>query len=120
MKSNCIIFLVARDSKLLESEFSVKKRKKIRLIKELSSDIVKSRTKLEEAIGGDKQSLRNALQEHKELQLAFQHLPPEKVAENIHQINFNQRKELDRLKYRMKSRCEKLIDRKVNIDTKRK
>lgn len=47
------------------------------MLKQISKDIVTSRKSLDNAIGGDKQNLRNALQEHKDLQLAYQHLDPE-------------------------------------------
>lgn len=110
-----LINLYLRDSAILKTDTNVTKRRQTKELKQLQKQIETNRGVLDNAIRGDKQQLRNTLSEHREMQLAYQNHQPKKVIDAIHQINFNKRKELDKLEFRMKQKSDKLIDLKLEL-----
>ncbi|XP_044758332.1 uncharacterized protein LOC123316355 [Coccinella septempunctata] len=110
-----LINLYLRDSAILKTDTNVTKRRQTKELKQLQKQIETNRGVLDNAIRGDKQQLRNTLAEHREMQLAYQNHQPKKVIDAIHQINFNKRKELDKLEFRMKQKSDKLIDLKLEL-----
>lgn len=52
------------------------RKKQIKELKQLRKDIKSNREDLDNAIQGDRQQLRNTLQEHRDLQLTFQNSHP--------------------------------------------
>lgn len=65
-----------RDIKIARADVNVTSKKQVQQIKLLREDIVENRADLENAIRGDRQQLRNALSEHKEMQLTYQGFHP--------------------------------------------
>ncbi|KAL3275136.1 hypothetical protein HHI36_019905 [Cryptolaemus montrouzieri] len=110
-----LINLYLRDSAILKTDTNVTKRRQAKELKQLQKQIETNRGVLDNAVRGDKQQLRNTLAEHREMQLAYQNHQPRKVIDAIHQINFNKRKELDKLEFRMKQKSDKLIDLKLEL-----
>ncbi|KAI4470336.1 coiled-coil domain-containing protein [Holotrichia oblita] len=110
-----LINLFTRDSKIMQIDTQVANKKQQQLLKQLHKDIVLNRQKLDNAFRGDKQQIRNVLQEHRSMQLAYQELHALQIIAHIHQDNFNKRKELDRLTHRMKLRTEALIHAKLQL-----
>ncbi|GJQ68165.1 hypothetical protein Trydic_g16819 [Trypoxylus dichotomus] len=110
-----LINLFSRDSKIMQIDTQVANKKQQQLLKQLHKDIVLNRQKLDNAFRGDKQQIRNVLQEHRNMQLAYQELHALQIIAHIHQDNFNKRKELDRLTHRMKLRTEALILAKLEL-----
>ncbi|KAK9885949.1 hypothetical protein WA026_013824 [Henosepilachna vigintioctopunctata] len=110
-----LINLYIRDSAILKTDTNVTKRRQAKELKQLQKEIEVNRGVLDNAIRGDKQQLRNTLAEHREMQLAYQNHQPKRVIDAIHQINFNKRKELDKLEFRMKQKSDKLIDLKLEL-----
>ncbi|KAK9702346.1 hypothetical protein QE152_g30021 [Popillia japonica] len=110
-----LINLFTRDSKIMQIDTQVANKKQQQLLKQLHKDIVLNRQKLDNAFRGDKQQIRNVLQEHRNMQLAYQELHALQIIAHIHQDNFNKRKELDRLTHRMKLRTEALIHAKLQL-----
>ncbi|KAJ8924673.1 hypothetical protein NQ315_000824 [Exocentrus adspersus] len=108
-----LINLYTRDKKIIEMDTIVEEKKKNKELKNIQKEIEKNRQDLDNAIRGDKQTVRNILAEHKEIQLAFQNAPPQKIIDMIHQVTFTKRKVRDMLKYKMKLRSDKLIDLKL-------
>ncbi|CAK1588268.1 unnamed protein product [Parnassius mnemosyne] len=102
-----LIKLYERDRKIHEGDLAKQKRRYSRDIRQLRKDIAKKRQELGVAVYGDKQFLRNAFQEHRRLQLTYMNSQADKVLENIHQENFNKRKQLDRIRYIKKKKMEK-------------
>lgn len=70
-----LINLFNRDRKIVDADTTVDSRKQKMQLKQLKKDIDTSRSRLQQMIHGDKQELRNALAEHKPMQLAYQELP---------------------------------------------
>lgn len=70
-----LIKLYNRDRKITDVDIDVAERKQKFEWKTLKKDIESSRNKLQGMIFGDKQERRNALAEHKRMQLAYQELP---------------------------------------------
>ncbi|KAF5280526.1 hypothetical protein FQR65_LT00277 [Abscondita terminalis] len=110
-----LINLYTRDRKILSSDAAIARKKQSKEIKQLRKDIKINREELDNAIQGDRQQLRNTLAEHRDLQLGFQNLPPIRVIDHLHQDNFNQRKLLDRMDYRMKQKTQTLIALKLEL-----
>ncbi|KAB0796263.1 hypothetical protein PPYR_10324 [Photinus pyralis] len=110
-----LINLYTRDRKILSCDSAIARKKQLKEIKQLRKDIKDNRAELDNAIQGDRQKLRNALAEHRDLQLGFQNLPPIRVIDHLHQGNFNQRKLLDRMNYRMKQKTQTLISLKLEL-----
>ncbi|KAK5642351.1 hypothetical protein RI129_008518 [Pyrocoelia pectoralis] len=110
-----LINLYTRDRKILTCDSTIARKKQLKEIKQLRKDIKGNREELDNAIQGDRQKLRNALAEHRDLQLGFQNLPPIRVIDHLHQGNFNQRKLLDRMDYRMKQKTQTLISLKLEL-----
>lgn len=77
LNSKNICYYLERDAKILQYDVNLEKKQQKQLLKKLTKNIVTARKSLDDAIGGDRQNLRNALQNHKDLQLAFQDLQPE-------------------------------------------
>lgn len=110
-----LINLYLRDSAILKMDTNVIKRRQTKELKQIQKQIENNRGVLDNAVRGDKQKLRNTLADHKEMQLAYQNHQPKKVIDAIHQINFNKRKELDKLDFKMKQKSDKLIDLKLEL-----
>ncbi|KAK4876929.1 hypothetical protein RN001_009435 [Aquatica leii] len=110
-----LINLYTRDRKILSCDSAIARKKQIKEIKQLRKDIKSNRAELDNAIQGDRQKLRNTLAEHRDLQLVFQNLPPIRAIDHLHQGNFNQRKLLDRMDYRMKQKTQTLIALKLEL-----
>lgn len=72
-------------------------KKKLRTIKALNKEVRLDRENLKVAVVGDRQRKKNILQNHKDLQRLYQHMPSHLIIENIDQRTFVKRKELDRL-----------------------
>ncbi|EFA00628.1 uncharacterized protein LOC663840 [Tribolium castaneum] len=108
-----LVNLYRRDRQITEVDTAVASKKQYKGLQALRKSIETDRHKLDNAIGGDRQKLRNTLAEHRELQLAHQNSDPKKVIENVHQINFTKRKVLDKLQYQMKLKSQQLIDLKL-------
>lgn len=70
-----LIKLFKRDRKIVAADTVVAARKQKMELRELKKDIESGRNHLQAMIKGDKQKLRNALAEHKDMQLAYQELP---------------------------------------------
>lgn len=58
----------------MQIDTQVANKKQQQLLKQLHKDIVLNRQKLDNAFRGDKQQIRNVLQEHRSMQLAYQEL----------------------------------------------
>lgn len=58
----------------MQIDTQVANKKQQQLLKQLHKDIVLNRQKLDNAFRGDKQQIRNVLQEHRNMQLAYQEL----------------------------------------------
>lgn len=71
--------------------------KNVRFVRSMRHDIYESRQKLKIAVYGDVQRVKNILQDHKNLQRLYSHMPAHLMVENIDQRTFVKRKELDRL-----------------------
>lgn len=71
------ILRLDRDNKILQNDLISKKKNNANLIHHLSRNMINARKEMENAVAGDKQNLRNILQEHKDLLLAFNRLTPE-------------------------------------------
>ncbi|KAF2879348.1 hypothetical protein ILUMI_26818 [Ignelater luminosus] len=110
-----LINLFKRDAKIISFDTAVARKKQVKELKQLRKDIRSNREDLDNAIQGDRQQLRNTLQEHKDLQLTFQNAHPLKVIDHLHQGNFNKRKLLDRMNYRMKQKTQALISLKLEL-----
>lgn len=110
-----LIKLYTRDNAITVSDDIARRKKQFREIKDLKKDIENRRDKLKNLIQGDRQELRNALAEHRNMQLAYQELPAQNVVDHVYQDNFLKRKKLDLLKYQMRQKTQKLIDIKVVI-----
>lgn len=72
-------------------------KKKLRTLKALNKEVRLDREHLKVAVIGDSQRKKNILQNHKDLQRLYQHMPCHLIIENIDQRTFVKRKELDRL-----------------------
>lgn len=59
----------------MEADAIVEQKKQYKDLKKLQRNVEKHRKELDNAIGGDKQQLRNTLREHKEMQMAYENLP---------------------------------------------
>ncbi|XP_072391396.1 uncharacterized protein [Diabrotica undecimpunctata] len=108
-----LINLYTRDKTIIEMDNAIARRRQARELKSLQREIEINRKKLDNAIRGDKQKLRNTLADHRELQLTFQDAAPQKVIDTVHQVNFTKRKMRDMLAYRMKLKSDLLIDLKL-------
>ncbi|XP_019867960.1 uncharacterized protein LOC109596812 [Aethina tumida] len=108
-----LINLYTRDKSIMEADAIVEQKKQYKDLKKLQRNVEKHRKELDNAIGGDKQQLRNTLREHKEMQMAYENLPSKKVIETVNHLAFNKRKEYDRLNYRMKLRSQKYVELKM-------
>lgn len=60
----------------MEFDTNVLRKKQLKELKTLQKDVIQYREDLDNAIRGDRQQLRNCLQEHRGLQLAYQDLHP--------------------------------------------
>lgn len=89
------------------------RRKTHKELLDIQYDIAKKREQFGNLLKGDRQQLRNQLQEHKELQLKYQNFHPKDAFERISQDTFSKRKELDMLKYKMKQTTKRLTDAKL-------
>ncbi|GJQ68187.1 hypothetical protein Trydic_g16830 [Trypoxylus dichotomus] len=110
-----LINLFKRDNKIMQVDTNIQKKKQKQELSLLHRGIEQDREALTNVIRGDRQQIRNVLQEHKRLQLAYQELQVMQIIENIHQDNFNKRKELDRLYHKMKNRTDTLIRLKLRV-----
>ncbi|RZC32956.1 myosin-9 [Asbolus verrucosus] len=108
-----LVNLYKRDREIIKIDTAVATKRQYKGLINLRNTIEADRHELNNAIGGDRQKLRNTLAEHRELQLAYQNSDPKKVIENVHQLNFTKRKELDKLLYQMKLKSEQLMDLKL-------
>lgn len=70
-----LVKLYKRDRKINNVDTAVAERKQKIELKKLKKEIEASRNKLQNVIIGDKQEVRNALAEHRSMQLAYQELP---------------------------------------------
>lgn len=70
-----LVKLYKRDRKIINVDVGVAARKQKFELKALKRGIENSRNQLQQVIVGDKQETRNALAEHKRMQLAYQELP---------------------------------------------
>lgn len=76
----------ARDRKIIEVDNQISKKKQRRFLKQVHKNIINDRKKLDNATNGDRQQLRNTLQEHKSLQLAYQNLYALVMIPNAHKF----------------------------------
>ncbi|CAG9854030.1 unnamed protein product [Phyllotreta striolata] len=109
-----LINLYTRDKKIMEMNIALQKKKQAQEMKTLQTEINLDRKKLDNACAGDNQKLRNALSNHRTLQLAYCNSTPTRVIDLIHQVSFTKRKKRDILRYRQKVESDKLIDLKLN------
>lgn len=86
-----------KDQKLAALARSAETKKRLRTIQSIRKENSKDRETLKMAIYGDTQRTKNILQNHKDLQRLFQHMPSHMIIENMDQRTFVKRKELDRL-----------------------
>lgn len=86
-----------KDQKLAALARSAETKKRLRTIQSIRKENSKDREALKMAIYGDTQRTKNILQNHKDLQRLFQHMPSHMIIENMDQRTFVKRKELDRL-----------------------
>lgn len=108
-------FLLERDKKIVAFDYTILKRKTRKELYEIQKDIAQKRETLSNLIKGDRQQLRNQLQEHRRLQLKYQNLHPKEALERIAQETFAKRKELDVLQYKTNQRSNKLKDAKLHL-----
>lgn len=107
--------MAERDKKIVAFDHIIQKKKTRRELYEIQKNIIQNREQLGNLIKGDRQKLRNQLQEHKELQLKYQDLHPKEALDRIEQEAFNKRKELDLLKYKTKQQCAELTEKKLYL-----
>lgn len=110
-----IINLYVRDKAVLGSDTTSTARKCTKAISETKKEIEALKRELNQAQFGDLQKIRNCLAEERRLQLAYQHLHPTVIISKIAQNNFNLRKILDKLKYKLGLRENQLIQMKLSI-----
>ncbi|XP_063920099.1 uncharacterized protein LOC135135071 [Zophobas morio] len=108
-----LVTLYKRDRQITEVDRAVASKRQLKGLQSLRKDIESSRLKLHNAVGGDRQKLRNILSDNHELQLAYQNSELEKVTEDIMQRNFNKRKALDKINYQMSLKSQQLINLKL-------
>lgn len=104
-----LVDLYARDRKNLLNDNKKTHKKNVKEIRQLNKDVQYYRETLTNAKLGDKQRLRNALQNHRPYLLAYENRLPNQVPEIIFQINFTKTKLLDRLGSKLKLREDKLL-----------
>ena len=64
--------ILERDRQITEVDRAVASKRQLKGLQSLRKDIESSRLKLHNAVGGDRQKLRNILSDNHELQLAYQ------------------------------------------------
>lgn len=94
------ILLIEKDQNLTNLKGIADSRKQIKKLRTLRREVKDVRDKLKVALNGDIQRTKNILQNHKELQRLYTHMPPGMIIDNMDQRTFVKRKELDRLLYR--------------------
>ncbi|XP_022905727.1 interaptin-like [Onthophagus taurus] len=110
-----LVTLFQREKAIEGYDKVVVRKQQEKIVHKLNKSLKNQRQALDNCIYGDRQEIRNCLNVDNRLKLAYQDLPIEKIIEHIHQENFNLRKTLDRLIYKIKLRTEHLIKCKLEV-----
>ncbi|CAG2055023.1 unnamed protein product, partial [Timema podura] len=110
-----LIHLQLRDKKQQSYEARQKRHNYNQQIRELRKDVEYYRNALNNALVGDKHELINTLKKNPRLCLALERYEPEKVSEEMVQVNYTKIKKLDLLNYEKKKRMDKLHELRLEL-----
>lgn len=74
---------LARDKKIIDNDTNILCKKQQKQLKTIHKDITEKRAQLDNAIKGDRQLVRNKLQDHQDMQMKYQNIHPRVSSNHI-------------------------------------